>query len=72
GILTALEGTVWDTSAILSDTSLLGRALHTLIGYTDQPSGMQLLVYMLTLITIYGLTRAFKSPPPAKQPAVTG
>ena len=71
GILTALEGTVWDTSAILSDTSLLGRALHTLIGYTDQPSGMQLLVYMLTLITIYGLTRAFKSPPPAKRPAVT-
>ena len=71
GILTALEGTVWDTSAILSDTSLLGRALHTLIGYTDQPSGMQLLVYMLTLITIYGLTRAFKSPPPAKRPTVT-
>ena len=72
GILTALEGTVWDTSAILSDTSLFGRALHTLIGYTDQPSGMQLLVYMLTLVTIYGLTKAFKSSPPAKRPAVTG
>jgi high-affinity iron transporter len=38
GIATALEGTVWDTSAILSDRSLLGRVLHTLIGYTDQPS----------------------------------
>ena len=71
GILTALEGTVWDTSAILSDTSLFGRALHTLIGYTDQPSGMQLLVYMLTLVTIYGLTKAFKSSPPAKRQAVT-
>ena len=72
GIATALEGTVWDTSSILSDTSLLGRVLHTLIGYTDQPSGMQLLVYGLTLIMIFGLTKAFKSPLPTKRPAVVG
>jgi high-affinity iron transporter len=64
--------TVWDTSSVLSDTSLLGRVLHTLIGYTDQPSGMQLLVYGLTLITIFGLTKAFKSPLPTKRPAVIG
>jgi high-affinity iron transporter len=70
GIATALEGTVWDTSSILSDTSLLGRVLHTLIGYTDQPSGMQLLVYGLTLIMIFGLTKVFKSPLPTKRPAV--
>ena len=72
GIATALEGTVWDTSSILSDRSLLGRVLHTLIGYTDQPSGMQLLVYGLTLIMIFGLTKAFKSPLPTKRPAVIG
>jgi|SRR5579883_412594 len=72
GIVTVLEGTVWDTSALLPDTSLPGRVLHTLIGYTDQPSGMQLLVYVFTLITIFGLTKAFKSPPPEKRPAVIG
>ena len=72
GIATALEGTVWDTSSILSDTSLLGRVLHTLIGYTDQPSGMQLLVYGLTLIMIFGLTKVFKSPLPTKRSAVIG
>jgi high-affinity iron transporter len=72
GVVTALEGTVWDTSAILSDRSLLGRVLHTLIGYTDQPSGMQLLVYALTLVMIFGLTKAFKSPLPTKRPAVIG
>ena len=72
GVVTTLEGTVWDTSAILSDRSLLGRVLHTLIGYTDQPSGMQLLVYALTLIMIFGLTKAFKSPLPTKRPAVIG
>jgi len=30
-IVTALDQTVWDTSWILSDSSFLGRALHTLI-----------------------------------------
>ncbi|MGA7656768.1 MAG: FTR1 family protein [Methylocella sp.] len=72
GIATALEDTVWDTSAILSDRSLIGRMLHTLIGYTDQPSGMQLLVYTLTLIMIFGLTKAFGPPQPTKRPAVIG
>jgi high-affinity iron transporter len=70
GIATVLEGTVWDTSAILSDSSLLGRVLHTLIGYTDQPSGLQLVVYTLTLIIIFGLTKVFRPPTPPKHPAV--
>ena len=48
-ILTALDETVWDTSWILSDSSYLGRALHTLIGYVDQPTAMQLVVYAATL-----------------------
>ena len=48
-ILTALDETVWDTSWILSDLSYLGRALHTLIGYVDQPTAMQLIVYAATL-----------------------
>ena len=48
-ILTALDETVWDTSWILSDSSYLGRALHTLIGYVDQPTAMQLIVYAATL-----------------------
>ena len=45
GVLTMLSQTAWDTSAILSDTSLFGRVLHTLIGYSDQPSVLQVVVY---------------------------
>ena len=48
--LTALSATVWDTSWLLDEQSLPGKALHTLIGYTDQPTGMQLLVYGATLL----------------------
>jgi high-affinity iron transporter len=45
----------------------LGRALHTLIGYVDQPTAMQLIVYMATLATIAVLMKLFAAPA-ARQP----
>jgi high-affinity iron transporter len=62
GILTALDQTVWNTSWILSDSSYPGRALHTLIGYVDQPTAMQLLVYIATLAAIAALMKLFAAP----------
>jgi high-affinity iron transporter len=61
GVLTMLSQTAWDTSAILSDTSLFGRVLHTLIGYSDQPSVLQVVVYCATLAVIVVLTKVFGS-----------
>ena len=65
-ILTAFDQTVWDTSWILSDGSYLGRALHTLIGYVDQPTAMQLIVYAATLAVIVVLMRVFALPAPRR------
>lgn len=48
----SLASPVWDTSALLTTSSVLGTALHVLIGYDAQPSGMQLLFYVATFITI--------------------
>jgi high-affinity iron transporter len=62
-ILTTLDQTVWDSSWILSDESILGRALHTLIGYVDQPTAMQLIVYTATLTVIAALMKLFAVPP---------
>ena len=50
-----LGNTLWDTSFVLSDQSLVGRVLHTLIGYTAQPAGIQLAFYLATLIVIGSL-----------------
>ena len=61
GVLTMLSETAWDTSAILSDTSLFGRVLHTLIGYSDQPSVLQVVAYCATLAVILALTKMFGS-----------
>ena len=62
-IVTALDETVWDTSWILRDSSFLGRALHTLIGYVDQPTAMQVVVYAMTLFIIVVLMRLFAALP---------
>ena len=64
GWVTALPRVVWDSSHLLSESSLPGRALHSLIGYADRPTGMQLLVYLATLVTIFGLMRLLGRPAP--------
>jgi high-affinity iron transporter len=61
-LVTALDETVWNTSWILSDSSFLGRALHTLVGYVDQPTAMQVVVYAATLGAIVVLMKLFAAP----------
>ncbi len=63
GVVTSLSQTAWDTSAYLSDTSLIGRVFHTLVGYSDQPSVLQVAVYAATLIVIFALSRLFSPQP---------
>jgi len=63
GVVNILSAIVWDSSWLLSEKSLLGTALHTLIGYTDQPSGIQLVVYVATLVMIFTLMKLFGHAP---------
>jgi high-affinity iron transporter len=55
GYVDPLTFTVWDTSWLLPEDSVVGRLLHTLIGYTDRPSAAQLVVYVATVAIILGL-----------------
>ena len=66
--LTAMDSIVWDSGWLLPDSSLPGRALHTLIGYTDQPTAMQLAVYLVILLATFVLMRLYGSPARASQP----
>ena len=60
--LTPLDTMVWDSGWLLSQASISGRTLHTLIGYTDQPTEMQLLVYVAVLVATVMLMRLTGSP----------
>ena len=51
-LLPSLGAPLWDTSAILSQSSVAGTLLHGLIGYDAQPAGMQLLFYVVVLVAI--------------------
>jgi high-affinity iron transporter len=51
-VLPAFGNRIWDSSAILSNGSLVGKTLHTLVGYDAQPAGMQLLFYAVTAVAI--------------------
>ena len=55
--LTALDTVVWDSAWLLSQASLAGRTMHTLIGYTDQPTQMQLLAYVAVIAVTIVLMR---------------
>jgi FTR1 family protein len=53
---------VWDTSWIVSEESVLGKVMHTLVGYSERPSGIKLLTFILTIgalavaLKLYGKT----------------
>ncbi len=63
GVVVALDRTVWDTSWLLSDGSLFGKLLHTLIGYTERPTEMQLMTYIATLFAMFLLMRIARPTP---------
>lgn len=64
--LTSLDQVVWDSSSVLSEDSPLGRTLHTLIGYTDQPTAMQLAVYLGVIVLTFILMRLTAPLPSAR------
>jgi high-affinity iron transporter len=68
GVLVALDKTVWDTSWLLSEDTLFGHFMHTLIGYSERPSQMQIIVYVAVLCAMYALMR-FARYRPARQAA---
>jgi high-affinity iron transporter len=56
-ILPAVGEAVWDTSRFVPDDSVLGKLLHTLVGYTAKPYGIQLGIYLLTIGLMLALMR---------------
>jgi high-affinity iron transporter len=55
--LSPLADSVWNTSAILTQYSIPGTLLHTLVGYVAQPMGIQVVAYVATLVIFFALTK---------------
>ena len=59
---------LWDTSWLLPETSIPGRALHALVGYADRPMGVQLAAWLAVLAALVLGARWARGTPPGPQP----
>jgi high-affinity iron transporter len=66
GWLEYFTATVWDTSWLITEDSITGRLLHTLIGYSQAPNGAQLIAYAATVLLIVILMRTVPQGGPAR------
>jgi len=60
-MLPALVDPLWNTSAWLPQSGMIGEVLRVMTGYSDQPSGMQMLVFVLALVLMALLNRYVRS-----------
>jgi high-affinity iron transporter len=59
-VIPSLGEGVWDSSFLVSEDGLAGRTLKALVGYSAQPSGVQLLAWGVTLATLVTLSRRIR------------
>ncbi|WP_257167489.1 FTR1 family protein [Bradyrhizobium sp. SRS-191] len=64
--LTSFDQVMWDSSAVLPEKGLAGRTLKALVGYTDQPTAMQLAVYVGVILATVALMRLTAAPSPRR------
>lgn len=58
-VLPSLGAPLWDSSDLLAQSSAVGTLLHGLVGYDEQPAGIQLVFYVLALaLTAAGMVWA--------------
>jgi high-affinity iron transporter len=69
GLVDVLGRRLWDSSAWLPQDGVVGRLLHTLIGYTDRPTELQLIAYLATLAIMAALMWVAAPPRSARAPA---
>lgn len=60
----ALGNQVWNTSALLGNGSVIGQALHILIGYDAHPAGIQIAFWLgVVILLLIGMRMGTRTPP---------
>ncbi len=52
-VLPSLASPLWDTSSLVSNSSLVGKALTGMVGYDARPAGMQIAFYIVVLVVVW-------------------
>ena len=62
GLLPIITSSLWDTSNVLPQHSIIGRFFYILLGYQEHPNGMQGVFYIVTILTISYFIRRGSQP----------
>ena len=65
-LLPAWGSQLWNTSWLLSNRSVAGKTLGTLVGYDASPAGMQIVFYATTLLVLVVGIQSLNSPGPRR------
>ena len=68
-MINVLSHQLWDSSPWLPQDGIIGHVLHTLIGYTDRPTELQLIAYLSTLMAMAALAWLAVPPRARRAPA---
>jgi len=60
-VLPPIIDPLWNSSAWLPQSGVMGEILHVMIGYSDQPSGMQVAVFAVALLGMAVLNQRLRS-----------
>ncbi len=52
-VLPSLASPLWDTSRLVPNSSLVGKALQGMVGYDAQPAGMQIAFFVVVLVAVW-------------------
>ena len=56
-VLPSLASPLWDTSGLVSNSSMFGKMLQGLVGYDARPAGMQIAFFVIVLVTVLAAMR---------------
>ena len=69
--LPAMGNQLWNTSALLSNGSVVGQALHILVGYDAHPAGVQIACWVaVVILLLIGMRLSMRASPRAARASV--
>ncbi|MGH8213681.1 MAG: FTR1 family iron permease [Rhodanobacteraceae bacterium] len=68
--LPALGTQIWNSDWLLSNGSVIGQALHILIGYDAHPAGIQMIFWLVVVVALVIGMALTKRKPPSREPAM--
>ncbi len=60
GVITQFTDQLWSTASWLPEKSIVGQALHALVGYSSRPIEIQVMVYMATIAILLTAIQAMQ------------